>query len=206
MRNVVMFVGAAGSGKDTAADAVMKEIPGCGELKFARALKETCALVFGWDIHRLTDDLQYKQEFAFYPDGEPIKLNADGAPMTRREIMQFVGTDLFRDQVRDDVWVRSAIAEMNRTESLKGVPTLWVLTDTRFENEYELMSSEAENLLVVRLERTNWQIDQSDHQSEQGWSKLPYHVGINAASGEIENLSAESVRLTKAFLQGVYNA
>lgn len=200
MRKVVMFTGAAGAGKDTAADAVMSLIPGCCDLKFARALKEICCMLFGWDIHKLTDDLEYKQEQAFYPDGEPVMTKDDGTPLTRREIMQFIGTDLFRDQVRDDVWVRSALEEMDRTERLKGVPTAWVLTDTRFENEFELVQAKADHLLVVQLQRSGWEIDEADHASERGWMTIPADEIIIAPSGALTEIAESAVAMTRGFL------
>ena len=201
MKNVVMLVGAAGSGKDTAAEAIMKAIPSCADVKFASVLKQTCCLLFGWDLHKLTHDLEYKQEEAFYPDGEPVRLTEDGRVMTRRDLMQYLGTDLFRNQVRDDIWVRSAIAEMERIEARNGPPTLWVLTDTRFQNEFDLMESEADNLLVIQLQREDHEIEEASHESEQGWKHFPAHEVIICPSGHTEALGVEAVDLARAFLR-----
>jgi len=203
MRTALMLVGAAGSGKDTAADAIMREIPGCGELKFALALKEICCKLFGWDIHNLTDDLDYKQAAALYPDGEPVMTHDDGTPYTRREIMQFIGTDLFRNQVRDDVWVRAALSEMRNTEKLRGVPTLWVLTDTRFENEFELVQEEVDNLFVIQVHREGHEIPHSAHESEQGWQSLPANAAVYAPDGHLPELCESVIGFTREFLREV---
>ncbi len=186
----LVFLGAAGSGKDTAADAVRETVPGSRNLRFANSLKNVCCEIFGWDRGRLDTDLAYKEEAAFYDDGVACMVaDSDGTPMTRRAIMQHIGTDLFRNQVRTDVWVRSATLYRKNYEMLMGDVPLWVITDARFANEVEILKTVFHKIQTVRLIREGAaQTEHTDHQSETEGATIPVDVELVIPDGRVDIL------------------
>ncbi len=114
------------SGKDTCFEILKTEWEsrGCTVAKFAfaDALREVCAIVFGYTNEHFQDEL-FKESFP-----SPIL----GPDWTPRRALQFVGTELFRSQVDADVWVRVGI---QRIRALLPTVDVVVVTDARFENE-----------------------------------------------------------------------
>lgn len=76
-----------------------------------------------------------KNKIQYHPSG----------PMTAREVMQYVGTDIFR-KIYGNVWAESCIRKI-QSES----PLLAVITDCRFPNEVEVV--QAAGGKVIRLTR-----------------------------------------------------
>lgn len=92
--------------------------------------------------------------------------------MTARQVMQFVGTDLFR-KMKHDVWVSSTLNKI-----IKEKPALAVITDCRFPNEVE--SIKQVDGKVIRLTRQPFE---SSHISETildqdkyDWSKFDFII------------------------------
>lgn len=92
--------------------------------------------------------------------------------MTAREVMQFVGTDIFR-KMDTNVWVRSTINKILREK-----PELAIITDCRFPNEVD--SIKQIDGKVIRLTRSPFE---SDHISETildkenyDWSNFDYII------------------------------
>jgi hypothetical protein len=114
------------SGKDTCFEIMRTEWESKGytvaKFAFADALREVCAIVFGYTDEHFQDDL-YKESFP-----SPVL----GSDWTPRLALQFVGTELFRAQVDVDVWVRVGI---QRVRALMSQFDVVVVTDARFENE-----------------------------------------------------------------------
>jgi hypothetical protein len=75
--------------------------------------------------------------------------------MTAREVMEFMGTDIFR-KIKQSVWVDATINKIKREK-----PRLAIITDCRFPNEVE--SIKAAGGVVVRLTRSPFS---SSHLSE----------------------------------------
>lgn len=90
--------------------------------------------------------------------------------MTAREVMEFIGTDIFR-KIRQNVWVDATINKINREK-----PQLAIITDCRFPNE--VTSIKNAGGIVVRLTRSPFS---STHLSENilnaenyDWSNFDY--------------------------------
>lgn len=126
------------SGKDTCFDILKTEWESKGytvaKFAFADALREVCAIVFGYTDEHFQDDL-YKESFP-----SPVL----GLDWTPRRALQFVGTELFRSQVDSDVWVRVGI---QRVRALILQFDIVVVTDARFENELRALK-ELDSLFV----------------------------------------------------------
>ena len=148
--HVFAIAGCKRSGKDTAAD-ILKNIweEGSGDKKnrvgkfaFADALRDVCKIVFGYTDEHFLDPL-FKETLT-----SPIL----GAAWTPRRALQFVGTELFRQQVDPDVWVHVGIERLRAMEQ-SGLYDVVLVTDCRFENELQALKRNFEHtttLFVIR--------------------------------------------------------
>lgn len=129
---IYVLAGCKRSGKDTTFQILKTEWESKGyrvaQFAFADALREVCSVVFGYTQSDFMDD-DRKESLP-----SPIL----GAGWTPRRALQFVGTDLFRNQVDSDVWVHVGLA---RIEQLARDHDVVVVTDARFENELRAVKS-----------------------------------------------------------------
>lgn len=194
--NVLAFVGPAGAGKDTAARFVMTEHPMAYNLKFAGKLKDMTCMLFGWDRKRLDEDLDYKESEAFWPDGSPVSTHPGGKMSrlhgkvrTRREILQLIGTDLFRHELDKNIWLHAAAGSIPA-----GVP-LVVATDIRFDNELEFLKDRGHKVYCVRLGRlgATQGTEASGHVSEAGISDDLVNYTALIGDGDFDLMRAEAL-------------
>ena len=128
----ITLIGVTGfkrSGKDTLGDYLCEK-HGFTKLSYASALKLACKAIFSF-----TDEQLYGEE-----EKEKIDEYWKHSP---REILQKVGTELFReklaevcDHIDNDIWIRSVDRQMkmlHRTDPHKY--DRFVVTDVRFDNE-----------------------------------------------------------------------
>ena len=100
---------------------------------------------------------------AYYKKLGNIVYHADGA-MTAREVLQYVGTEIFR-RMNQDVWAESTIQRIKSENSLTAI-----ITDVRFPNEVDAVKRAGGK--VIRLTR-NW--DNPDaHDSETALDEDKY--------------------------------
>jgi len=167
---VIGFTAKVGGGKDTAGILVTQALEEKGyrvtKLSFAKYLKDICCMMFGWDRERLEHDFAYKE-------GDTLD---DGSPdpaclalgMTRRVIMQKIGTEAMRDGLHYDIWIIALKLAIGRGEY--DDYDYGLLTDCRFINELQFVRDLDGTL--IRLERQGEQstlTDQTQHQSELEW-------------------------------------
>jgi deoxynucleotide monophosphate kinase-like protein len=140
---------------------------------FADALKEACALIFGIDRRdmeteegkkKLTDVRWPIKTMVEMPGDEirdvwyPEPDDDDGQFMTVREILQFVGTDLFRTQMDPDIWVKSVFRRKY------GENDIVIIADARFPNEAAFAKKHG---LLVKIERNQGKGSEDLHISER---------------------------------------
>lgn len=163
MTLVLGFTGLAGAGKDTAASMLADLLPNPHLYAFAQPLKEACKIAFG-----LSDQHVYGHE-----KETPLKLY-DG--VTSRQIMQWMGTELGRNLVHKDVWLKRATLEY----SLHLSPNkTFIVTDVRFDNEAQWVHERAGYVIEV-IRPNQHHIATSNHQSERGVDPaLIHHTLVN---------------------------
>jgi hypothetical protein len=83
--------------------------------------------------------------------------------MTARQIMQHIGTDIFR-KLKNDVWSHATI---NKIQNEK--PALAIIADCRFPNEVDAVKSVGG--IVIKLMRNPYN---SDHESELALDEIVY--------------------------------
>lgn len=87
--------------------------------------------------------------------------------MTAREVMQYVGTEIFR-KMYGDVWVNATINQIKKDQ-----PTMSIIADVRFENEANIllqqnvMSDHPVSSKIIRLKRDIFK-GKDQHASETG--------------------------------------
>jgi len=138
------------SGKDTLADYLVKE-HGYIKMSFAEPLKEICRILFDFTDEQLHGDK--KEEIDEY------------WKVTPRKVLQFIGTDLLRDQlsnimpdIGNNIWL-----EIMKKKILKNPNQKIVIADLRFNNEIEFIKELGG--IIIRINRTNNNND--NHESEK---------------------------------------
>ena len=151
--NIIAFAGRKQSGKTTCSEFVANCYTGnlLGDSKiynFADPLKQdVCINILGLTHNQCygNDDQKNTLTDCYWNDNR----------LTAREVMQFVGTDIFRKMKRD-VW---ASATINKIRSEKY--SLAIIADCRFPNEVEAIKNAGG--IVIKLTRNPFS---STHESE----------------------------------------
>ena len=151
MTKIIAFAGRKQSGKTTCSEFVMKYLNGFTESKiynFADPLKKDICM----------NILNMTQQQCYGTDEDKNTLTEcylDGHQLTAREVMQYVGTDLFR-KMKNDVWSSATINKIQQ-EKLHFA----IIADCRFPNEVDAIKNAGG--LVIKLMRN---LFNSDHSSE----------------------------------------
>lgn len=161
MVKYITLAGRKQVGKDTSARYIKTIIEQHTTLKvhivhFADALKDACELIFGIPRQKMETELG-KQELTdvLWPtydessEGNTLwrpcrKKLDDMRYMTVREVLQFVGTELFRSQMDPDIWVQSVFRRKYPDDDIV------VVADCRFPNEGDFAK---EHGLLIKVER-----------------------------------------------------
>ncbi len=154
---IIGFIGRINSGKTTCAKYLEQKY-GFTRLSFASSLKKMLvkAGIVTWE------DIENKTSFA-------------------REMMQKIGTNLIRNQIDPDFWIKKLVTHIIDLKK-KGY-TNFVIDDVRFPNEADAIKKI--NGFLIKLERTT--SEKNNHESECYIDTIPYdYLLINNAS--IENL------------------
>lgn len=188
---VIGILGKKGSGKTTLADnlvAVAQENPKfyIGRYSFASTIKKLAILrqinsenakhAFHYAVANIVPDTSYdviysavKQSFE-YPCEDVEK---------PREWLQYVGTEIFRNQVDDDFWIKAAISEIEEAYKLdfafpERTHNIFIFDDVRFPNELAWVTRQ-KNHLTMYLNRTD--MDHTDeHASENALTPADLEV------------------------------
>lgn len=140
---IIGLAGLIGSGKGTVA-AVLAEQYGFTTLAYADSLKDVLSVVFGWDRAMLEGDTPESRAWRNVVD--PWWSSTLGiVNFTPRLAMQKVGTDLFREFIHPDIWVKSLLRKIEATDAEN-----IVVTDCRFFNELEAVRSLGGHLVRIR--------------------------------------------------------
>jgi hypothetical protein len=166
---IISLSGKKLSGKSSVA-AYLVNKHGFVEVSWAAPLKE----IIGKQLFRFSHDQLY----------DPIQKEVIDPRwgMSPRDILQKVGTDLFRNNLMDDFWVRIGV-ETIKEEIAKGNHV--VLSDTRFPNE--LKAIEDLGGKTIRLKRSD--VPSTDpHYSENALDEATFEYDIAAITGELPSI------------------
>lgn len=156
MTKIIAFAGRKQSGKTTSSEVVMDYY--INELgydekdikiyNFADPLKhDICMKILGLTHDQCYGDDEYKNQIT--------DIEWEGKKLTAREVMQFVGTDIFR-KMKQSVWANTTINKIAEEK-----PNLAIIADCRFPNEVQAVKDAGGIVIKLTLNPFN-----SDHNSE----------------------------------------
>jgi len=126
-KKIIGLIGFIGSGKDTAADYLVKKYD-FKRLSFAGTLKDAVAAVFGWDRSLLEGNTEEGRAWRECVD-EWWSQRLGMSKLSPRWVLQQWGTEVCRQHFHDDIWIASL--EYKLMHSSKNT----VISDVRFPNE-----------------------------------------------------------------------
>ena len=195
---IVGLVGFIGSGKDTVAKQF--ESRGFTRDSFAAPLKDAVSSIFNWPREMLEGDSDKSRAFREMRDTW-WSSKLEDKQFTPRWALQYIGTEILRDQFNHNTWLHSL---ENRYMATGRKQT--VVSDCRFKNEVGLIKTLGG--YVVRVKRGNephWYemaqeaatgdkfaqhslYEMGVHQSEWDWVNTRVDFTVDNSSS-IENLS-----------------
>lgn len=215
MAKFITLAGKKQTGKDTSASFISEILLEKGVQStithFADSLKQACHIIFGIPLEdmeteegkkKLTEivwpwraeiplsykELGRKNPFAWkllkYKEYPKLKKY-----MTVREVLQFVGTELFREQLDPDIWVKSVFRKQYLTPVV-------IVADARFPNEADFAKNHG---VLINVKRPI--IDSGDnHASETALNNYnKYDIIINN-DGSLKDLKDKLKRYTDRYL------
>ncbi len=147
-------------------------------MSWAEPLKE----IIGKQLFGLTDDHLYG------PD-EIREETIEEWGMSPREILQVVGTDMFRAHICDDFWVKAGLKQIRKY--LSQGDTNLVVSDTRFPNEVNAVKELGGTTIQVRkIQKVKKATGDSTsgHRSEVALDQYEFDYVISSFAGELDLL------------------
>ena len=186
-----------GAGKDTLARYLIEQ-EGYEISSMSKKLKDICSIVFGWDremLEALTDEtraLRQTPELWWEKklDWENRIGKKTGMRFTPEVSLQYVGTELFRDVIHEDIW----IAAMERDLHPDGK---YITKDTRFENEFDRLG----DMGYARYEMKRGE-DTAIYLCAK--NRRQYYKDYGDEKGRIEGFTANDAIIRLAKLQNVH--
>lgn len=165
MTKIIAFAGRKQSGKTTCSECVQKYWNGTIEpfngakiYNFADPLKkDICMNILGMSYDQCYGTDEQKNEL--------VNCYLDNKQLTAREVMQFVGTNIFR-AMQKNVWADATIHKIHDEQ-----PPLAIIADCRFPNEVEAVRNAGG--IVIKLNRNPYN---SDHDSETALDECNYSI------------------------------
>ena len=179
MGKIIGICGLIGSGKGTVADILVQEYR-FKKISFADKLKDAVAEMFDWPRHLLEGDTKEGRAWRETPDTFwSRELEKDVTP---RHVLQVFGTECMRHGFYDGIWV-----SLVKKTLLHDPVTNWVIPDTRFPNEVNMIKSVGGTVWrIKRGENPEWfdlfkdqGIPPKDiHPSEWAWAHTNFNFKI----------------------------
>lgn len=151
MTHIIGLTGKKFHGKDTAANIIKTQNNKVVLLSFAEPIKKALSIIHVVPMSCFNDPLQKEKKLPLWDK-------------TPRQLAQWLGSDVYRKQFDEDVWLKNMEMRINKKHVGKDI----VITDIRYDNEA---------LLVHKLGGTVWKIDASEriknndnHETEKGIS------------------------------------
>jgi hypothetical protein len=134
---LVGICGKAGSGKDTIGDFLVEKHK-FKKIALADPIKRLVKDVFVLDDHTVYDRVAREQELQRWEG------------WTVRKLLQYIGTELFRENIDDAVWVKSLWYRIQDDKDNN-----YVVTDVRFPNELQYFRDNAkeDEFIAIKVVR-----------------------------------------------------
>ena len=149
-------------------DEVLSSMKAIKNYSFAKPLKkDICINLLGLSKEQCygTDEEKNSKTHLLW-ENMPFKSRKKGA-MTGREVMQHIGTDIFR-KMYPDIWLDALLKEIEKDEY-----KIAVLSDVRFDNEITKIQEQGGIIIGLTRSKTD---SKDEHSSEQPNFDLCDHV------------------------------
>lgn len=206
---VIALCGRKEAGKSTAGDWLVRN-HGFHEVALAGPLRSVAVQVYN-SLHPdavapLTVDMCTNQATKEVPlfewqHGFKVEAQLHGKPLTPRALLQWLGTDVCRTLMGEDVWLRAAVGAIAASGQ-----TRIVVTDMRFLNEANMLPDllQAHGFRVVRVRLADpsaTPLGADAHASEREADELPVDVTVvNDKTAGISNLYTALARDLTCYL------
>jgi len=176
---IIGICGLQGSGKDTLGDILVKNY-GFIKLSFAGLLKDIIALLFDWKRDMIEgstiESRKWREEVDEWWSN---RLNIPN--LTPRFVLQYFGTELFRNHFHNEIWIASLEKQLSKYSNI-------VITDCRFVNEINTIKKHGG--IIIKINRGSypkWYLDYVNniidkpniHPSEYSWIKEKFDFEID---------------------------
>jgi len=180
---ILVICGLKGSGKDTIGDYLIQK-HNFKRFCFGDALKDICAILFGWPRKLLEGDT--KESRIFRETEDKWWSNRLGFKLTPRIAFQKIGTDVIRNYFNMDIWtllIERKICEFQKKYKTQNI----VITDCRFQNEIQMVREYGAKLIFVYRNLPEWFIPyqkgeisilKNIHISEYDWIRTDFDFEI----------------------------
>ena len=158
---------------------------------FADNLKSICTELFNIPYDCVYGTDEQKNQIQEHLLWENIPGCDMSGPMSARQFMQHLGTDIMR-KIYEPIWVQSCIRKIQREQS-----SLAIIADVRFPNEAKAIEDAGGR--VVRLTR---QVYNDNHSSEVALDEYPFTDYIDNEKESIDDLMVK-VKKFYNYLKGV---
>jgi hypothetical protein len=193
LTKIIAFSGRKQSGKSTSGEYILQLINSINKnikvkiYSFADPLKKNICM----DLLGLTEKQCYGSDedkntitnilWENMPDFDPLSDNT--GYMTAREVMEVVGTKIFR-KIKDDVWIKSTLDKIQEES-----PDIALLLDNRFPNEVDAILDIGG--YVIRLDRNPFNAQTKPEialdPNNYDWNKFSYVLKNHLISIEEKN-------------------
>ncbi len=140
-RLIIGIAGYAGCGKSTA--AVYLQSIGFKRINFADRLKDIVSVMFGWDREMLEGETTVSRDWRETSD--ETWSNVLGMDVIPRKMLRMVGSEMVRDVLHKDFWVKCVEMQVGSTPDLNVV-----IADIRFDNEAEAVHRMGGKVLLIK--------------------------------------------------------
>jgi dephospho-CoA kinase len=156
---LICVTGKAGSGKDTICDHLVKS-DGFIKIALADTLKRIVKDVFALDDETVYDRIKREQPLPQWNN------------YSVRKLLQIVGTELFRNNIDRDIWVKSLWFKLDKSilDNKEYLNKNYCISDVRFPNELNFFKEKAGidfySIKVIR-DGCNGVVGVQNHESEK---------------------------------------
>jgi hypothetical protein len=166
--------------------------------KFADGLKDLVILLTGCSKKDL-EDRKFKNTYlpkewnCYFFDDYKTQLKR----YTYREVLQYVGTDLLREQFHANVWVNCLFSKYKEEELGSGDYPKWIITDVRFPNEAKRIKDLGG--IVVKITRPETDMLAGTHLSETALDNYEDFDSIILNEDDLNELLEKVKKLIKIY-------
>ena len=193
---IIGICGLIGSGKGTVADYLIDQ-HNFKKISFADKLKDAVAEMFEWPRQMVEGITPQSRDWRERPDA--FWSSEMGEDITPRHVLQVFGTECMRHGFFDGVWV-----SLVKKKIQENPHTNWVLPDTRFPNEVNMIKSIGGAVWCVRRGENPFWFDQylskriepkDVHPSEWAWAHSNFNVVIenNSSLSDLHSTISKNI-------------